>query len=100
MNHKDKFKWTVKHEQEQKLLINLNNRTVNHFDASKNNKISKDVSKDGLGTVLLQTGAQGWKLVAYASRTMMQSECRYAQIEKAYLGQVFGFETFHGCVHG
>lgn len=54
MNHKDRFKWTVKHEQEQKLLINLNNRTVNYFDASKNIKISKDVSKDGLGTVLLQ----------------------------------------------
>ncbi|KAG1928056.1 gag-pol fusion protein [Pimephales promelas] len=63
-------------------------------------KISTDASKDGLGAVLLQAEVDGWKPIAYASRTMTQSECRYAQIEKECLGLVFGFEKFHDYVYG
>lgn len=36
-----------------------------------------------------------WKPVAYASRSMTENECRYAQIEKECLGFVFGLERFH-----
>nr|XP_023692958.1 uncharacterized protein LOC111856889 [Paramormyrops kingsleyae] len=41
-----------------------------------------------------------WRPVAYASRTMTPTECRYAQIEKECLGLVYGVERFHSYVYG
>ncbi|KAJ8381351.1 hypothetical protein SKAU_G00021290 [Synaphobranchus kaupii] len=40
------------------------------------------------------------KPVAYTSRSMTETERRYAQIEKESLGLVFGCEKFHGYVYG
>ncbi len=62
--------------------------------------MSTDASKNGLGAVLLQADDEIWKPVAYASRSMTDSECRYAQIEKECLGLVFGLEKFHNYVYG
>lgn len=102
LNHKTEFKWTSKHEQEWKMLKSTLTKApvLTYFDSSKSIKISTDASKDGLGAVLLQADVDGWKPIAYASRTMTQSECRYAQIEKECLGLVFGFEKFHDYVYG
>lgn len=38
--------------------------------------------------------------VAYASRALTDTECRYAQIEKEMLAVVFGLEKFNQCVYG
>ena len=46
------------------------------------NKVSADASLHGLGAVLLQQISQGWRTAAYASRSMTDTETRYAQIEK------------------
>lgn len=102
LNHKNEFNWTSKHKQEWKLLKSTLTKdpVLTYFDASKKIKISTDASKDGLGAVLLQADVQGWKPVAFSFRTMTQSECRYAQIEKECLGLVFGFERFHDYVYG
>uniref|UniRef100_A0A3B3QZC1 Gypsy retrotransposon integrase-like protein 1 n=1 Tax=Paramormyrops kingsleyae TaxID=1676925 RepID=A0A3B3QZC1_9TELE len=102
LNHRAEFKWTRKHEQEWKMLKSTLTMepVLTYFDSSKSIKISTDASKDGLGAVLLQGDPEGWKPIAYASRTMTQSECRYAQIEKECLGLVFGFEKFHDYVYG
>lgn len=102
LNHKNEFNWTSKHEQEWKVLKSILTRApvLTYFDSSKSIKISTDASKDGLGAVLLQAEGDCWKPIAYASRTMTQSECRYAQIEKECLGLVFGFEKFHDYVYG
>ncbi|KAL0153721.1 hypothetical protein M9458_050974 [Cirrhinus mrigala] len=70
------------------------------FDPTKKTKVSTDASKNGLGAVLLQADDEIWKPVAYASRSMTDSECRYAQIEKECLGLVFGLEKFHNYVYG
>lgn len=101
LNHKAEFKWTSRHEQEWKMLKSTltTEPVLTYFDSSRSFKISTDASKDGLGAVLLQADAEGWKPIAYASRTM-QSECRYAQIEKECLGLGFGFEKFHDYVYG
>lgn len=71
------------------------------FDSTRKTKISTDASKDGLGAVLLQADKDGhWRPVAYASRSMTETETRYAQIEKETLGLVFGCEKFHEYIYG
>lgn len=102
LNHKAEFKWTRKHEQEWKMLKSTLTvePVLTYFDSSKSIKISTDASRDGLRAVLLQEDPEGWKPIAYASSTMTQSECKYAQIEKECLGLDFGFEKFHDFVFG
>ncbi len=58
-----------------------------------------DASKDGLGAVILQAEGDSWRPVAYASRMMTPSECRYALREKECLGSVYGVERFHSYVY-
>lgn len=61
--------------------------------------MSTDASKNGIGAVLLRAEGEHWKPVAYASRSMTETECRYAQIEKECLGLVFGLERFHSYIY-
>lgn len=49
-----------------------------------------DASEKGLGAILLQNGQP----VAFASRTLSETEQRYAQIEKECLAIVFGCTKF------
>ncbi len=42
---------------------------------------------------------ESWKPVAYASRSLTETEKRYSQIEKETLGVLFGSEKFHGYVY-
>ena len=53
--------------------------------------LDQTASQFGLGTVLLQEG----RPIAYASRALTDTECRYAQIEKELLAVVFGLEKFN-----
>ncbi len=48
-------------------------------------KVSADASAYGFGAVLIQEDKSMWKPVAYASRSMHETEQRYAQIEKEAL---------------
>ncbi|KAI3374046.1 hypothetical protein L3Q82_022601 [Scortum barcoo] len=70
------------------------------YDHNKKIKVSTDASKDGIGAVLLQAEGKHWKPVAYASRAMTRSECKYAQIEKECLGVAYGVERFHRYIYG
>lgn len=102
LRHNTVFEWTARHEKEWKKLKETvtTEPVLTFFDPSKPTKISIDASKDGLGAVLLQMHEDKWQPVAYASRSMTETEQRYAQIEKETLGLVFGCGKFHSYVYG
>ena len=63
-------------------------------------KIAADASSYGLGAVLLQEQANSWKPVSYASRSMTETERRYAQIEKEALATTWACEKFSSYILG
>ena len=65
------------------------------YDPKAPCKVSADASSFGLGAVLLQFKEREWKPVAYASRSMTDTERRYAQIEKEALGVTWACEKFN-----
>ena len=67
-----------------------------YYDVNKPVEIECDSSKDGLGAVLVQEG----HVVAYASRSLTDTEKRYAQIEKEMLSVVFSTTRFHRYIFG
>ena len=63
-------------------------------------KISADASSHVLGAVLLQETEDKWKPVAYASRSMSDTEKRYAQIEKEASSLTWACEKFQDYILG
>lgn len=66
------------------------------YDVSGPVIISVDASSVALGAVLLQEG----RPIEYASRTLTETQVRYAQIEKEMLAIVFACEKFHQYIYG
>ena len=64
---------------------------LTYFDPAKELEVQCDASQKGLGAALIQDG----KPVAYASRSLTETETRYAQIEREMLAIVFALEKFH-----
>ena len=69
---------------------------LSYYDPKIELEIQCDASKKGLGAALLQNG----KPIAYASRTLTDTEQRYAQIEKEMLVIVFSLEKFNQYTYG
>ncbi|KAF2902106.1 hypothetical protein ILUMI_04094 [Ignelater luminosus] len=70
--------------------------TLKFFDPNKEITISVDASQNGLGAALLQDN----KPCAFASRSMTDTQQRYAQIEKELLAIYFGVTKFYQYVYG
>lgn len=92
------FIWLDAHEKEFNNLKNLlmSSPVLKFFDNNKPIILSVDSSKDGMGAVLLQDGAP----VAYASKSLNDTQKQYAQIEKETLAIAFGCQRFHQYVFG
>jgi transposase InsO family protein len=86
----------------QKLKTALTTPTVlAWYNPAADTKLSADASAYGLGAVLLQKSIDGeWKPVAYASRSMTETEMRYAQIEKEALAITWACERFSDYILG
>ncbi|UYV69283.1 K02A2.6-like [Cordylochernes scorpioides] len=86
-------------EKVKKLLSTSPSLTL--FDPNLPTTVSADASSYGLGAVLLQKSEDGYqKAVAYASRTMSETEKRWAQIEKESLAIVWACERFQDYLMG
>ena len=68
--------------------------TLALYDQDAPTKITADASAYGLGAVLLQRHDEAWKPVAYASKSLTETEHRYSQIEKEALALVWACEKF------
>ena len=68
--------------------------TLALYDPAADTKISADASAYGLGAVILQKQANNWKPIAYASRSLSETERRYAQIEKEALAIAWACDKF------
>ena len=71
------------------------------YDPEKETIVSADASSYGLGAVIRQRQKSGnLKTVAYASRSMTKTECRYAQIEKEALATTWALEHWSNLLIG
>ncbi len=92
------FTWTEEQDnalREIKRLVSTA-PVLSYYDPKIELEIQCDASKKGLGAALLQNG----KPIAYASRTLTDTEQRYAQIEKETLAIVFSLEKFNQYTYG
>jgi hypothetical protein len=65
------------------------------YDPKRQTKVSADSSSYGLGAVLLQLGDdKNWHPVCFASRSLSETETRYAQVEKEALASTYACEKF------
>ena len=74
--------------------------TLALFDQDAPTKIMADASAYGLGAVLHQHHDEAWKPVAYASKSMTETEHRNSQIGKEALALVWACEKFEDYVLG
>ena len=70
--------------------------TLSYFDVSKPVVIQVDASQEALGVALVQEG----HIIAFVSKSLTETEKRYANIELELLACVFGAERFHTCIYG
>lgn len=92
------WQWCESHERiYQQLKDDIHHQLkLSYFDPSKNTVLEVDSSLNGLGAALLQEG----KPVAFASKSLSDTEKRYANIEREMLAVVFACERFHTYIYG
>ncbi len=95
LSTKKAWLWGTDHQDRafQQVKEELSRPTVlAHYNPEADLKLSADASSYGLGAVLFQRELEFWKPVVYASRSMSETERRYAQIEKEALATTWACE--------
>lgn len=97
-----KWTWEPRHQEAVETLKSAleSAPVLAYFDPAKDTEIVVDASPVGLGAVLAQVDAGERKVVAYASRSLTETEQRYSQTEREALGVVYGLEHFHLYTYG
>jgi transposase InsO family protein len=95
--------WTTVHVKAFKQLKHeiCSARTLALYDCGRPTTVSADASSFGLGAVLLQEQEDGTvRPVAFSSRSLTDTERRYAQIEKEALAITWACEKFSHLITG
>ena len=102
LSTRNAWTWTATQEESfNKLKEEISSpRVLALYDTSARTKISADASAYRLGAVLLQQHQDKWRPVAFASRSLNETELRYAQIEKEALTLTWALERFSEYVLG
>ena len=93
-----KWQWGKQQENafvESKKLL-LQSTVLVHFDSEKELILACDASPYGIGAVLshrMEDGSE--RPIAFASRSMSDTERRYSQVDKEGLAVIFGVKKFH-----
>ena len=98
-----KWKWSAEAEkafkQAKELLTSAT--VLAHYNPGLPLRLAADASAYGIGAVISHVCEDGTERpVAYASRTLTESEKNYAQLEKEALSLVFGVRKFHQYLYG
>lgn len=96
LSTKYEWSWTNQHQNhfdKIKVLV-ANAVALVSFDPEKATRVCADSSSFGLGAVLEQQYADGWRPVQFISRSLSDIERRYAQIEKEALALTWACERF------
>ena len=76
-------------------------QVLTHYNAKLPIKMAADASAYDIGAVVSHVLPDGSERpIAFASRTLSNSECNYAQLEKEALAVVFGIKKFHQYLYG
>lgn len=98
-----RWHWT---QAEEEIFLNVktilsSSDTVVPYDENKRIVLFCDASENGLGSVLMHKFDDGSeKPIAFASRTLTQTEQKYANIDKEALAIMFGIRKFHQYIYG
>ena len=92
------FEWDSDHEHcytQLKQLVCKSN-ALTYYDAKKPLTLEVDASQKGLGAALTQDG----QVIAFASKSLTQTQSNYSNIEREALGLVHGIQRFHTYLFG
>ena len=78
------------------LIAKTATKPLRYYDQTKPMTVQADASQRGLGTCLLQEGEP----IAYASKSLTDTETRYANIERELLAIVFTCQQFNTYILG
>ncbi|XP_059059126.1 uncharacterized protein K02A2.6-like [Achroia grisella] len=97
-----KWDWTSEDTQITNDLKNIltSNETLVHYDEKQPIYVSSDASDKGIGAVLFHKMNNIMRPVAFASRTLSETERRYSTIDKEALGIVYSVTKFHQYLYG
>lgn len=103
LSNKNEFVWDKAQEQAFQNWKNVltSKPVLKIYDPQKLSIVTTDASSYGLGATLRQEQENGDPcVIAYASRTLTPTECRYAQIEKEALALAWSCEKFRDYLTG
>ena len=97
-----KFQWGLEQQQAFNTVIQKlsENPVLAYYNVDLPTQILVDASPVGIAALLTQKHKGESKVVAYASRSLTDTERRYCQLEREALACVWGLEHFHLHVYG
>ncbi|UYV64114.1 K02A2.6-like, partial [Cordylochernes scorpioides] len=102
LNKRNCWKWKEVEDRAFREAKNLiqSDMVLTPYDARKPLVLACDASPFGVGAVLSHVEERMERPIAFASRTMSQTERRYAQIDKEALAIIFGISKFYKYLYG